>query len=86
MALLTKQFERLHENHVNTRRTSRTCFQCGNLGHFVTDYLEKTKNKDSYKDGYKHRSSKDDKYRSRRDHKHKNKQGRVTVEKEGWPR
>jgi hypothetical protein len=25
------------------------------------------------KDGYKHRSSKDDKYRSRRDHKHKNK-------------
>jgi hypothetical protein len=25
------------------------------------------------KDGYKHQSSKDDKYRSRRDHKHKNK-------------
>jgi hypothetical protein len=36
-------------------------FQCGKPGHFVTDYLEKTENKDGYKDGYKHRSSKDNK-------------------------
>jgi hypothetical protein len=33
----------------------------------------KTENKDSYKDGYRHQSSKDGKYRSKRDHKHKNK-------------
>jgi hypothetical protein len=38
-------------------------------GHFIADYPEKTENKD----GYKHRSTKDDKYRSMRDHKHKNK-------------
>jgi hypothetical protein len=44
-------------------------FQCGKTGHFVTDYLEKMENKD----GYKHRSSKDNKYRTRSDHKHKNK-------------
>jgi hypothetical protein len=73
LALLTRRFERLHENRVNMRRTTRTCFQCGKLGHFVADCSEKTKNKDGYKDGYKHRSSKDDKYRSRPDHKHKNK-------------
>jgi hypothetical protein len=69
LVLLTKRFERLHENRVNTRRTSRMCFQCGKLGHFVTDCLEKMENKYNYK----HRSSKDDKYRSRRDHKHKKK-------------
>jgi hypothetical protein len=73
LALLTRWFERLHENWVNTRRTTRTCFQCGKQGHFVADCLEKIENKDDYKDGYKHQSSKDGKYRSRRDHKHKNK-------------
>jgi thymidine kinase len=55
------------------RRTARTCFQCGKPGHFIIDYLEKTENKDGYKDSYNHRSSKDDKYRSRCNHKHKNK-------------
>jgi hypothetical protein len=51
LALLTRWFERLHENRVNTRRTTRTCFQCGKPGHFVADCTEKTENKD----GYKHR-------------------------------
>jgi hypothetical protein len=64
LALLTRQFERLHENRVNMRRT---CFQCGKPGHFVTDCPEKVENKD----GYKHKSRKDGKYRSRRDHKSK---------------
>jgi hypothetical protein len=69
LVLLTRQFERLHENQVNTRRIAWTYFQCGKSGHFVADCPEKTENKD----GYKHRSSKDGMYRSRRDHKHKNK-------------
>jgi hypothetical protein len=47
------------------------CFQCGKPEHFVADCPKKTENKDSYKDGYKDQSSKDDKYRSRREHKHK---------------
>jgi hypothetical protein len=61
LALLTRQFERLHENRVNTRRTARTCFQCGKPGHFVANYPEKTENKDSYK----HWSSKDRKYKNK---------------------
>jgi hypothetical protein len=71
LALLTRRFERLHENRVNMRRNTRTCFQCGNPGHFVADCTEKVENKD----GYKHKSRTDGKYRSRRDHKskHKNK-------------
>jgi hypothetical protein len=67
LVLLTRQFERLHENRVNTRRNTRTCFQCGKPGHFVADCPEKVENKD----GYKHKSRKDGKYRSRRDHKGK---------------
>jgi hypothetical protein len=67
LALLTRRFERLHENQVNTRRTTRTHFKCAKLGHFITDYPEKVENKD----GYKHRSRTDNKHRSRRDHKHK---------------
>jgi hypothetical protein len=69
LALLTRGFERLHENRVNTRRSAQTCFQCGKPGHFVADCPEKMESKD----GSKHRSSKDGKYRSRHDHKHKNK-------------
>jgi hypothetical protein len=37
LALLTRRFERLHENWVNMRRNMRTCFQCGKPGHFVAD-------------------------------------------------
>jgi hypothetical protein len=69
LALLTRRFERLHENRVNMRRNTRTCFQCGKPGHFVADYPEKVENKD----GYKHKSRMDGKYRSRRDHKNKHK-------------
>jgi hypothetical protein len=69
LALLTRRFERLHENRVNMRRNTRTFFQCGKPGHFIVDYPEKVENKD----GYKHKSRSDGKYRSRRDHKIKDK-------------
>jgi hypothetical protein len=69
LALLMRRFKRLHENWVNMRRNTRTCFQCGKPGHFVTDCPEKVENKD----GYKHKSRTDGKYQSRRDHKSKDK-------------
>jgi hypothetical protein len=37
LVLLTRQFKRLHENQVNMRRNTRTCFQCGKPGHFAAD-------------------------------------------------
>jgi hypothetical protein len=49
LALLTRRFESLHENRVNMRRNTRTCFQCGKPGHFVADYPEKIESKDGYK-------------------------------------
>jgi hypothetical protein len=57
LTLLTRRLERLHENWVNTRRTTRTCYQCDKPGQFIADCPEKTKNKDNYK----HQSSKDGK-------------------------
>jgi hypothetical protein len=69
LALLTRRFERLHENRLNMRRNTRTCFQCGKPGHFVADCSEKVENKD----GYKHKPRDDGKYRSRREHNSKNK-------------
>jgi hypothetical protein len=58
LALLTSRFEWLHENRVNMRRNTRTCFQCGKPGHFVANCLEKVENKDSYK----HKSKMNGKY------------------------
>jgi hypothetical protein len=49
LALLTMWFERMHENRVNMRRNTRTCFQCGKPGHFVADCPLKVENRDSYK-------------------------------------
>jgi hypothetical protein len=71
LVLLARRFERLHENRVNMRRNTMTCFQCGKPGHFVADCPEKVENKN----GYKHKLRTDGKYRSRHDHKskHKNK-------------
>jgi hypothetical protein len=51
LALLTRRFERMHENRVNMRRNTRTCFQCSKPGQFVADCPEKVE----YKDGYKHK-------------------------------
>jgi hypothetical protein len=48
LALLTRRFERMHENRVNMRRNTMTCFQCGKPGHFVADCPEKVKNRDNY--------------------------------------
>jgi hypothetical protein len=67
LVLLTRPFERMHENQVNMRRNMRTCFQCGKPGHFIADCPEKVENKDNYK----HKSKTDGKYQSRCDHKHK---------------
>jgi hypothetical protein len=69
LALLTRRFERMHENWVNTRQNMRTCSQYDKTRHFITDCLEKVENKDSYK----HKSETDGKYRTRRDHKNKHK-------------
>jgi hypothetical protein len=77
-ALLTRRFERLHENRLNMRTNTRTCLQCGKSGHFVADCPEKVENKDNYK----HKSKTDGKYRLRRDHKSKHNDERRSRKKE----
>jgi hypothetical protein len=37
LVLLTKRFERLHENQVNMRRNTRTCFKCDKTGHYFAE-------------------------------------------------
>jgi hypothetical protein len=61
LALLTRRFERMHENWVNSRKNTRTCFQCSKPGHFVADCPEKVENRDNYK----HKPKTDGKYWSR---------------------
>jgi hypothetical protein len=60
------------------RSNTRTCFQCGKLGHFIADCHEKVENRDNYKN----KSKTDGKYRSRRDHKSKHKDERRSRKKE----
>jgi hypothetical protein len=48
LALLTRRFERMHENRVNSRRNSRACFKCGKAGQFFAE-CPKVNNHDKHK-------------------------------------
>jgi hypothetical protein len=37
LVFLTRQFEMMHENQVNSRRNSRMCFKCGMTRHFFAE-------------------------------------------------
>jgi hypothetical protein len=65
LALLTRRFERMHENWVNSRRNSRTCFKCGKTRHFFAE-CPKVNNLDNHK-------SKDKARRSKKEHEHRRK-------------
>jgi hypothetical protein len=63
LALLTRRFERMHENRVNSRRNSRTCFKCGKAGHFFAEF-SKVNNHEKHKFKDKRKKSK------KKDHGH----------------
>jgi hypothetical protein len=57
LVLLTRRFERLHENRVNMRRNTRTCFKGGKAGHYFAE-CPKVKNHDKHKFKDKRKKSK----------------------------
>jgi hypothetical protein len=63
LELLTRQFERLHENRVNMRRNTRTCSKCGKTGHYFAE-CPKVNNYDKHKFMDKRKKSK------KKDHEH----------------
>jgi hypothetical protein len=63
LALLTRRFERLHENRVNRRRNTRTCFKGGKTGHYFAE-CPKVNNHNKHKFMDKRKKSK------KKDHEH----------------
>jgi hypothetical protein len=63
LALLTRRFERMHKNRLNSRRNSRVCFKCGKTEHFFA-VCPKVNNHDNHKSKDKRRKSK------KKDHGH----------------
>jgi hypothetical protein len=63
LVLLTRRFERLHENRVNMRRNTRTFFKCGKAGHYFAE-CPKVNNHDKHKFKDKRKKSK------KKDHGH----------------
>jgi hypothetical protein len=60
LALLTRRFKRLHENRVNMRRNTRTCFKCGKAGHYFAECPEVNNHyKQKFKDKRKKSKKKD---------------------------
>jgi hypothetical protein len=63
LALLTRRFERLHENRVSMRRNTGTCFKCGKVGYYFAE-CPKVNNHDKHKFKDKRKKSK------KKDHGH----------------
>jgi hypothetical protein len=72
LALLSRRFDRLHENRRNARRSSGTCYKCGKHGHFVTECPEAEENKYKMSE-YKAHPRCEDKYSSKGKHYRKSK-------------
>jgi hypothetical protein len=66
LALLMRRFKRLHENRVNMKRNTRTCFKCGKTGHYFAE-CPKVNNHDKHKFMNKRKKSK------KKDHEHRKK-------------
>jgi hypothetical protein len=62
----TWQFKRLHENRVNMRTNTRTCFKCGKARHYFAE-CPKVNNDDKHKFEDKRKKS------NKKDHGHGNK-------------
>jgi hypothetical protein len=75
LVLLTRRFESIHENRVNSRRNSRTCFKCGKTRHFFAE-CPMVNNHDKHKSKDKGRRSK------KKEHEH----GRKTRSRENIKR
>jgi hypothetical protein len=50
--LLAREFHALHKFHTERRRSPRGCFECGDITHFITDCLKRTKLDSSNKYDY----------------------------------
>jgi hypothetical protein len=72
LALLSRRFDRLHENRRNARRSSRTCYKCGKRGHFIAECPEAEENKYKMSE-YKAHPRREDKYPSKGKHYSKSK-------------
>jgi hypothetical protein len=63
LALLSRRFKEMHENLVNMRRNTRTCFKCSKAGHYFAE-CPKVNNHDEHKFKDKRKKSK------KKDHGH----------------
>jgi hypothetical protein len=72
LALLSRRFDRLHENRRNARRSSGTCYKCGKRGHFIAECPEAEENKYKMSE-YKAHPRREDKYSSKGKHYSKSK-------------
>jgi hypothetical protein len=61
IALLAKKFLALHRFRKERRRSPRGCFECGNITHFIADYLKQKKFDSSNKHNYNNRNDSNDK-------------------------
>jgi hypothetical protein len=81
IALLVRKFRALHRFRKERRRSPRSCFECGNITHFIADCPKRKKFDSSNKYNYNNRNDSSDKGEGKKKYRFRDKKKKKKFQK-----